>query len=106
MTWEKANLKQWLTAAIGHDAGEAIEAIVIGDGGDADKPPQIYNTLLSWAQASPMLDYDFTEMEGRAGCNPIYVWTAESIFLIGAYDGSTRLVTIPRHPTTCTPTYV
>lgn len=100
-----ANLKQWVVAAA---KGEPIEAIVIGNMGwedcgidDIPEPSRDrdkWNKVLSWAEAEPLLDYNFDSGYGAPGCQAITAWTATKVIFISQYDGATGVEWLPRHP--------
>jgi hypothetical protein len=97
------NLKQWvLTAA----DGKPILGVVLGTiGWDDSRPGQKLNELLSWAEAEPMLDYQFYDGSGGAQCNALYAWTEDRVISVGEYDGSTGIQWVPRNPQACKPEY-
>jgi len=99
-----ANLVNWIENLAG---GEAIEAVVIGGMGwsgdyNSEKVPtynlQPKNVVLSWAEARPLLDYDFYAGLGAPQCNAITVWTKSWVIAVSQYDGATAPFRIPRNP--------
>ena len=99
-----ANLVKWITEQMKEDE---IEGVVIGEGEVNHKergdPP--IGVLITWKEAKPFLDYEFNSGFGGADCDPIYLWTKDRVYFIREYDGSTRLLSIPRNPITCMPDY-
>lgn len=89
--------------------GEEIVGIVIGKfgwGGYKDKgtvPKKKIGKLLTWKQAAPMLDYEYSTGYGAPECHAVFVWTTESVLFVSQYDGSTAIYSIPRNPTPCEP---
>lgn len=87
-------------------AAEPIEAIVIGEyapGWGFDEAPHPTavrrGEVLSWDEARPMLDYDYSRDYGSPECDAVFVWTRSRVLFVSQYDGSTRVEFIPRHPT-------
>ena len=90
---------------------EPIEAVVIGDycgykdhyktcpTDDRDAKGRI----LSWEEAAPVLDYACDTGFGGAECHAIYAWTATRVLFVAEYDGSTRMISVPRNPVDCIP---
>jgi hypothetical protein len=101
---DKPNMRRWIEHAA---AGEVIEAIVVGEesSGNGAKPQIRKGALLSWAEAAPLLDYEFDDGFGGADCHPVIAWTANRIIQIHEYDGSTSISWIPRHPLAHLPDY-
>ena len=89
-------------------AGETVEAIVFGEWGWGDgycepKPPPIptdkQGVLLTLEEAKPLMqEWQFDTGFGSPDCYPVYIWTSARVFWAAEYDGSTRLVSIPRAP--------
>jgi hypothetical protein len=95
-------------------AGEPIEAIVIGAfgwGNIDDEPGEAYGegdsrgvprekrgVVLSWDEARPLLDYEYTRGYGAPDCHAIMAWSASWVLVVGTYDGSTWLSSTPRNP--------
>lgn len=104
-----SNLKQWIETLAEE---EPIEAVVIGEMGwgdyGSDAVPNyadhVRNTPVSWEQAAPMLDYEFSSDYGAPKCEAVYAWTRSYIIAISTYDGSTSPFRIPRNPVECEPT--
>lgn len=98
-----ANLKQWLLEEAGE---EPIEAVVLGEMGwgryykekvpNYDIAPK--GKVLTWEEAAPFLDYDFSPGYGAPECQAVYAWTPTKVIAIGQYDGATWPYSIPRHP--------
>lgn len=85
--------------------GEPIEGIVIGVRGwyDDNEPD---TRVLSWDEAEPLLDYEYSTDYGAPECHAINAWTANRVLLVGQYDGSTWVTWVPRNPTAIRPTMV
>jgi hypothetical protein len=95
--------------------GEPILAVVIGEfgwgnGWDADgygeKAPIPWSKRgipLLWSEARPLLNYEYYTGHGAPSCHAIYAWTISQVIFVSQYDGSTRLVNIPRNPVPCHP---
>lgn len=102
----KGNIVRWVEAAL--DEGESIEAVVIG-GGDSytrrDEHSEFFGQRLTWAEARPMLDYDFNCGYGSGQCHSVIIWTGSRILFIHEYDGSTSLHWQPRNPVAIIPEY-
>ena len=88
--------------------GEPIEAVVIGDLGwgsgygtdDRHRPGLArQGEVLEWAEARPLLDYEYARGFGLPDCHAIYAWTPRWVIWVAEYDGSTRLDAAPRNPT-------
>lgn len=90
---------------------EAIEGIVIGEmgwSGDYNaegKPPwkHVAGKLISWAEARPLLDYEYDPGYGAPDCQAICAWTSTRVLFVSQYDGSTGLESMPRNPGDCAP---
>lgn len=104
-----ANLKDWLENVAGD---EPIEAVVIGemgwgdDYGSEDIPGYSEHPRyvpLTWEQAAPHLDYEFSSGFGAPSCEAVYAWTPTRVIGISQYDGATSPFTVPRNPVECKP---
>lgn len=75
---------------------ENITAIAISEdrGGNYEGPTR----LMSWAEARRELNYNYDAGYGGQDCHDIYVWTSDRIYSIHEYDGSTCIISVPRHP--------
>jgi hypothetical protein len=85
---------------------EPIKGIVLGAREyqyDDDDIPPYQGKLLSWAEARPLLDYDYDSDYGSPDCHPVYVWTKTKVIFVVVYDGSTWLSSVPRTPKAGTP---
>lgn len=91
--------------------GELIEAIVVAGHRHApsswqeEVPRSTPEGVLSWAEARPILDYEYDGGFGSSDCHPIYAWTATRVLFVVEYDGSTSVVSVPRHPVAEDPVY-
>lgn len=93
---------------------ETIEAIVIGEFGwhgyrNDGKPAykHVIGKLLSWEEASPILDYEYESGHGATGaCQAITAWTPDHVYFIGTYDGRTWVDCVPRNPLAYIPSMV
>ena len=90
---KNGNLRVWLEQAAGD---EAIEAVSIGNAWGEPNP--YAGRLLSWEDAGPLLDVDFDDVIGCAGCPPVTAWTATRVLFVHEYDGATGLRSLPRNP--------
>lgn len=86
-----------------------ILAAVVGDDdrkrwSERDKDP-LRGKVLSWAEARPILDYEYDNGFGGAECHAVYAWTETQVLLIHEYDGATDVGWLPRHPTPCEPQF-
>jgi hypothetical protein len=96
-------LKNWIE---GEANGEPIVAIVIVEMGwvgynepkEGPLPEKLRGTVLSWEEAVPFLQYEFSADYGAPGCQAITVWTASKVIFISQYDGSTSIHSVPRNP--------
>ena len=92
-------------------AEQRLEGVVIGttgwsDYGSEDIPgykDQTKGKVLTWADARPMLDYEYDEGFGGVKCNAIYAWTKDRVIWITQYDGATGFDWMPRNPTDVMP---
>lgn len=102
-----ANLVNWIETAIGD---EKIIGCVIGEHNLSWLKKDKYilgveGKLLSWEEAKPYLNYEFSADYGSISCHPVYVWTDNYVIFISTYDGSTNWNAIPRNPVPCNPYY-
>jgi hypothetical protein len=98
---------------IEQEAGdEPIEACVIGVkgwGGDfnSERIPgyheQTKGVVKKWDEVKNQLDYAYYDGFGAPECNAIYAWTKSKVIFVEQYDGSTSVVSVPRHPIDCEP---
>lgn len=103
-----ANLVQWIEEQA---EGKPILGVSIGEMGwgdygkddcpQYDKQPK--GKLLSWPEARPLLDYEFSSGFGAPKCNAIYAWTEDYVIAVSQYDGATSPFRVPRNPQDCTP---
>jgi hypothetical protein len=54
--------------------------------------------LMSWEEARDELNYNYDAGYGGQDCHNVYIWTADRVYFIHEYDGSTHLTYVPRHP--------
>ena len=85
--------------------GEPIEAIVIANYPWRPHviPENQTNTVLSWEEARPLLDYLYDRGFGLSDCNAIYAWTPTRVLFVHEYDGATGVHWLPRSPFACVP---
>lgn len=103
-----ANLKDWIEKEAN---GEPIEAVIIGKRGwreeeDEDEVrfrDQPRKRLLTWEEAKPWLDYEFSSGYGSPQCNAIHAWTPSRVIFVSQYDGATGIESVPRNPSTDDP---
>lgn len=90
--------------------GEPILAAVVKEWPDYYSPKAVAvetpNQAVPWEMARPWLDYTWNDGFGSADCHAVYVWTASKLLAVGEYDGSTRVVSLPRDPTNIEPEYL
>lgn len=90
--------------------GEKVECIVFGYwiGWPAEEPEPLLppGVKLSLAGAQPYLTSWMIEDKSLrdSAVYTFYAWTTERVIFIYEYDGATGLASIPRHPSTETPT--
>ena len=111
-----SNLVRWIEESLASD--ETVIGVVIGEygwGANWEQPgfgeefainPIPWDKrriVLTWAEARPLLDYDFDAGYGSPGCHHIYIWTTQRVLFISQYDGSTTLESVPRDPVACRP---
>lgn len=91
---------------------EPIEAVVIGGFGwgsfnDEDpygadrierKAPVRKGVVLTWAEAEPMLDYEYSIGFGAPECDAVWAWTPTRVLFVSQYDGATGVESVPRNP--------
>lgn len=90
--------------------GEEIEAIVFNSTEDNYAmeefflPEEYCNRPITLKEATPYL-YGWQISGGYGGQEviPLYIWTNKRVLLIGCYDGSTWLDSVPRNPVKCEP---
>ena len=101
-----ANFKQDILAAVGD---EKIEAIMVlehlntwGWPQEVDSRDKITDEMIGKSLPAetilPLLDYEYDDGFGRQDCHNICVWTADSVYYIHEYDGSTSVDSVKRNP--------
>lgn len=60
--------------------------------------PELFGKKLSWAEAAPVLDYDYDSGFGWQDCHNLLVYTHLRVYFVNEYDGSTSLRSVPRNP--------
>ena len=102
------NLAEWIEDEAD---GDEISCAVIGEMGWGDYgsedvagyKDQPKGEILAWADARQWLDYEFNCGYGAPGCNAVYAWTSTKVIMVGQYDGSTWVYSVPRNPMDCMP---
>ena len=61
-------------------------------------PLEIVNNILTWQEAKPFTDYIYDAGYGAMDCHDIIFWTADRVYFIHEYDGSTSITWVPRNP--------
>ena len=101
-------------------APEQIESVVIGNFGGrdyADEDDLAYGedrtplpvpldkrgVVLPWADARPLLDFEYDTGFGLPDCYAVYAYTQTRIIFVSQYDGATAIESAPRNPTPCVP---
>lgn len=59
--------------------------------------------LLPWAEARPLLAFEYDCGHGAPDCMAIYAWTESQVLYVVQYDGATGVESLPRHPMLCVP---
>lgn len=105
-----ADISASFAADIEKAAGsELIEAVVIGKREDADwndwdprfAPADArVDEPLTWAEARPLLDYQYDHGFGGQDCHYVEAFTATRVLFLHEYDGATWIASVQRHPTT------
>jgi len=101
-----ANFKQDILEAV---EDEVIEAVVItgiiyeyfsgrADCRNTDSLKAVIKKAITWEQAAPLLDYSYDSGYGGMDCHDVLVYTAENVYYIHEYDGSTSVHCVPRNP--------
>lgn len=85
------------------EAGAPIEAVVIGhniyfDDETRPIPTHQLDVVLTWAEARPLLDYEYEDGYGLPDCHAITAWTSERVVFVSQYDGATNVESVPRNP--------
>ena len=109
-----ANLAQWIRQGLGEPIAVVIGAYGWGtlDSGEpgygeescpSQIPREKRGVVLKWADARPLLDYEFDPGYGAPRCHAVYVWSKEDVLFISQYDGSVGFCVIPREPRAVVP---
>jgi len=84
--------------------GEEILAITLGGTSDyyyADKlkiPEHLEGKTLQFTpEIQALLNYEYDTGYGAVDCHDVVIWTAENVYYIHEYDGSTRFHSKPRN---------
>ena len=109
-----ANFKQDILEAVGDEVIEAIKilGVQVSWSGDDSKfvPGDAYaGKLVSGIEIPNVLralDYEYSTGYGSQDCHTILVWTTVpdhsystgNVYSIHEYDGSTSIISVPRHP--------
>ena len=84
--------------------GAKIEAVVIGafgwgySGDEHRVPEDLTGVVLAWETARPLLDYDYDSGYGSPNCHAVAIYTADHVFMVSQYDGSTNFFKVERNP--------
>lgn len=54
--------------------------------------------VVPFKQLSLLLNYEYDDDYGGQDCHNFYAWTRTKILSIHEYDGSTRVISVPRNP--------
>lgn len=102
-----AKLKDWI---LEEAEGEKILGVVLGSIDEWSRERLSYipgdypeKRLLTWEQALPWIEYEFSNGFGSEGCFSICAWTENKVIAISCYDGSTSPFSLPRNPCDCDP---
>jgi hypothetical protein len=97
-----------LAKAFEEQASSPILAVTIsrpyGDRWGSERPEYV-GKLLSWEAARPIIDYEYDNGYGSAGCHAVYAWTETQVIFVSEYDGATGISEVPRNPTAGTPEF-
>lgn len=84
---------------------EPIKKAVIGEMGwpnyneeGKEVPERLKGKVLSWDEARPLLDYEYSRGYGAPECHAVYGWTETRVLFVVQYDGLTAIHSIPRKP--------
>lgn len=90
--------------------GEIVEGVVFGDWGNnfLAKDPLIVplekrNFVISIDEAFDYMSGWSFENDFSSKCYATYIWTNQRVIWVESSDGSTGLVSMPRHPINCDP---
>ena len=82
---------------------EPIEAIAVskmrGYSWDEETDHSLGCSPVAWADAFPVLNYEYDEGFGGQDCHDIWAWTPTRVLFVHEYDGATRIASAPRFPT-------
>jgi len=107
-----SNFKQDILDIVGDESIEGIVIGLYGWGGDYPcgygegpnvVPADKMCVVLSAKEALPWLDYEYSTGFGAPECHAVYAWTTTKVIHVSQYNGSTRLVALPRNPIDCMP---
>lgn len=108
MSNENRNFKQDILAAAGDEPILALKIISTleyeytnNPSTDSRDSPELKATIgkcISWAEAAPLLNYEFYAGFGGMDCHDIVFWTETKVFYIHEYDGSTSIQYVERNP--------
>jgi hypothetical protein len=105
VSYDYPNFRQEIEDLV-DELGEPILWIVVGQNSSYYSTrvnPFPHDNPVPWEEAAPHLDYTYDDGYGSADCHPITAWTESYIIKVHEDDGSTSLVTFPRHPTKGSP---
>ena len=94
------NIAQWLRDEE-QRSGQPIQAVVVDeyDGYDAEiKARGPLHTVLSREQGLALLDYEHDHGYGGMDCHHMTAWSADRVYYVSEYDGSTSLSWQPGNP--------
>jgi hypothetical protein len=97
------NFLRDITEVLGTEDVDGI--VVAGDRvghGEWHREDQMF-PIQTWDEVAPTFDYDYDNGFGGADCHFFYLWTTTRIIYVDEYDGSTRIASMPRNPTPCSP---
>jgi len=65
-----------------------------------DKPDHgLGSNAIPWAEAKPILSYQYCTGYGGQECHDFWAWTATRVLFVHEYDGSTTIGSAPIAPT-------
>ena len=108
----KSNFLDHILSAIADNSrelgvAETIEGCVIGRFGASPEEERLRigvfdetqrNVVVGEAEMRRWLNYNYDAGFGMADCHAVHVWTTHSVYFVKEFDGSTMVMSVPRHP--------
>lgn len=97
------NFKQDIILAVGDDKPTIILIKNFGSwleerNAKFDEANRVANLPLDYHTGLNLLDYNYDAGFGWQDCHDIYIWSADYVYYIHEYDGSTSIQSVPRNP--------